>query len=356
MSSIPVVSWIMAAHNAQRFIGQAIDSVLAQTLPDFELIVVDDASTDETAAVVRAYDDRRVCYFHLPANVGPAVARNHALAAAHGEFIAILDADDVAMPQRLDRQVAYLREHPQIAGAGTWAHVIDESGLQLGVIEPAGAPALMPWLLLVGCPIVHPSAMIRREVLEKLGGYSAHFRYAQDYDLWQRACAAGYLLSNIRLHLTAYRRSTVQISTARKSDQDAFARKVGKRHAELLLETPVPATVVADLHQLLCYYESNKYVADPYRSVKTLKRLAATCAGRMSPSSQRVVWTELRKGLLGVAADMRFTSPRVTAFLAYTALIAPGGWRDKFVWSMLGSAGKRILQRRLGRPSVVHDR
>src|SRR2546428_1522930 len=124
----PGVRVLMAVHNGEPHLRAAVESVLAQTYPDFELLIVDDGSTDGSADVVRSYEDRRIRLLENERNLGQIPSLNRALREAHGEYVARLDHDDLCLPERLERQVEELDAEPSAALAGTWIDVVDEDG------------------------------------------------------------------------------------------------------------------------------------------------------------------------------------------------------------------------------------
>jgi glycosyltransferase involved in cell wall biosynthesis len=191
---MPKVSVVMSVYNGGRFLHEAIDSILAQTFTDLEFIVVDDGSTDSTPAILRGYGDRlRV---HTQSNQGLTRALNAGLSLARGEYIARMDADDVAEPQRLEKQVAYLDSHPEVGLLGTACHEIDEQGRILRtVVMPTGDAQLRATLAKFN-PFIHSSAMFRRTLTDRLGGYNEDVLYwhnSEDYELWIRLAAHSQL-------------------------------------------------------------------------------------------------------------------------------------------------------------------
>jgi glycosyltransferase involved in cell wall biosynthesis len=179
---MPAISVIMAAFNEETGIERAIDSLLAQTFREFELIIVNDGSTDETVSVIKSYDDPRIHLLNKP-NSGLADSLNFGLRHAHGEFIARLDADDQAAPDRLQRQFAYMATYQDIGVLGSWVYIKNAStGLETKFCPPTGDRSLRTYLKRDN-PFAHSSVMIRRPVLEKVGGYSL-IHPGEDYDLW----------------------------------------------------------------------------------------------------------------------------------------------------------------------------
>lgn len=211
----PLVSVIMPARNAGRFLAPAIRSILAQTSPDFELLVVDDGSADDTAAICGdlARADARVTVTANPAR-GLVEALNHGLHAARGRYVARMDADDVSLPARFARQVDFLEANREIAVAGSWAEVIDATGAVIGAMTPPTDPAAVRAELMQRSCIVHPSAMIRTETLRRVGGYRRAFAGCEDYDLWLRISEIADL-ANLGETLLHYRMHDEQVTWAR---------------------------------------------------------------------------------------------------------------------------------------------
>lgn len=185
----PTISVVMAVHNGGSYLGAAIDSILSQTQPDFELIVINDGSTDGSGDVVCSFADARIRLIET-AKLGLVKALNLGLSESRGRYIARMDADDISRPQRLARQAAFLDCHPGIGVVCTDIATINAGGCQTGVQRQADLTAdLLREGLLYRQPIkpvIHPSIMMRREVPTTLGGYRA-FDSAEDHDFWLRA-------------------------------------------------------------------------------------------------------------------------------------------------------------------------
>lgn len=214
-SATPRVSVLTTVFNCERFVREALESVRAQTFTDWEHIVVDDASTDGTAAVLAqaAQEDPRLHVVHLSKNLGPGGAMQVALARARGEFVAILDADDVCEPARLQRQVERLAAEPGIAVLGTWVLKIDEHGATLEVKRYTDNPDLLLWTSHHGMPLTHSSMMMRTAALRSVGGYDAAMWTMCDYDVVVRMSEIGDLVVLPEV-LVRYRRTPGQITQA----------------------------------------------------------------------------------------------------------------------------------------------
>ncbi len=193
----------MPAYNAAGTIREAIDSALAQTLSDLEVLVVDDGSTDETAEIVETHADPRVRLLRNPRNLGIPATRQRGAEEARGEYLAILDSDDIAHPRRFERQVAYLDAHPDCALVGTWARIVSADGRFRKVRrKPARSEALRARMLFTNL-VKDATAMTRTALVRE-------YRFREDYpvceltELWQRM-SARYEVANIPEVLTSHR-------------------------------------------------------------------------------------------------------------------------------------------------------
>jgi len=189
----PTTTVVMSCHNASAYLAEAIESVLSQTYGDYEFMTVNDGSTDETLDILRAYasKDRRLALLNK-ARTGLADSLNAGLRAARGRWIARLDADDVALPDRLDKQVAFLRRHPSVALLGTDCVWTDAQGNQMARYHyPSNHRDLVRHMELDGSPFHHSSVLFDRDAAVALGGYNGRFTWAQDLDLWLRMSEQG---------------------------------------------------------------------------------------------------------------------------------------------------------------------
>ena len=247
--STPRVSFVMPAYNAARTIGEAIESVLGQTFGDWELIVIDDASTDETRDVVDGYRESRVRVVRNETNQEIARALNRGVKMAAGEFVARLDADDMSLPGRCARQVKFLEERGEVAVVGADIETFTEAGERAVVKYPPDA-AYVAAALVFRNSLAHPAVMWRREVLAGRGlWYDERIRRAQDYDLWARCTAAGLTLANVPEVLVRYRLHAGQATVRESAGSLATARAVRRG---IIARIGIAATESEmDLHEAL---------------------------------------------------------------------------------------------------------
>lgn len=200
---MPKVSVILPVYNGERFVRESIESVLGQTFTDFELIIINDGSTDGTGEILNSFTDSRIVLIERE-NRGLIDTLNEGLSFAHGEYVARIDADDVMLPERLAKQVAYLDEHPKVTVLGGWAEIINETGEVVGSYKypPIGRKGLRAYVLKHN-PFIHPTVIFRREAILRLGGYR-QYRHIEDYELWTRVLAK-YRGANLPEILIKYR-------------------------------------------------------------------------------------------------------------------------------------------------------
>jgi len=179
----PRVSVLMTIYNAAPFLRESIDSLIAQSFLDWELIAIENGSTDESSKILEGYKDPRIRIFPFPKNIGRTPALCHALSQAQAEYIAILDADDAAYPQRFTRQVEFLDNNPETVLVGSWVQKMDEKGHVFDRWEPPTNSEELHECLGWIDPIVNSSAMFRRQTALAAGGYPQEYVYAQDFAL-----------------------------------------------------------------------------------------------------------------------------------------------------------------------------
>ena len=217
----PRVTVLLPVYNARAFVAEAVRSVLDQTFGDFELVAIDDGSTDGSAEVLSTIADPRLRILRQE-NRGLIATLNRGIAEATGELIARMDADDISLPDRFAKQVAYLDAHPKVVAVGGAAQFFTDAGPQDFVLRHPNDPAAIRQALAKDSAIVHPTAMIRRDALTGIGGYRRAFVDAEDYDLWLRL-AEKHDLANLDDVVLHYRVHAGQVSV-RKACQQALSK------------------------------------------------------------------------------------------------------------------------------------
>ena len=236
----PRVSVIMPAHNAEEFINVAISSILLQSFPDFELLVVDDFSSDATPQILDQITDQRVRPIRTKEKLGVTRSLNFGLLLARGEFIARLDADDVALPQRLQKQVAFLDGNPDYGLVGSWMQLFGDRNL---VSRYPVSDDDIRMTMLFRTPFGHPSVMFRKNWDNgNLGFYDESYVVGQDFDLWERV-SQSWKVANLSEILTHYRMHAAQVSSRNHQQRVITDRRVTARQWERINVVPPSGTV-----------------------------------------------------------------------------------------------------------------
>jgi len=276
----PRLSVAMAVYNNAPFLAEAIESILAQTMGDFEFLIVNDGSTDGSTAIIDSYAerDRRIRPIHQ-ANRGLVASLNLMIDEARAPLIARMDGDDISLPERFERQIAFMDANPDYGVVGTSTHDIDEHG-RLSLNEdfhPLDHDAFLaalengPWLC-------HPSVVMRRDVVRAAGGYRAAFRHCEDYDLWLRLSETTRLCT-IPDRLFHYRRSPNQVSSAHVLEQLSGAAIAYAAHIEREAGRPDPTEGLDRLPPI-----------DRLDALFGREGVARAVRAKVAP---RIVWSEL---------------------------------------------------------------
>jgi hypothetical protein len=325
----PTVSVVMAAYNGAAFIRETIDSVLAQTMPDFEIVVADDCSRDDTPAVLAAIDDPRLRVVKAARNGGPAVARTLAMAHARGRFVAGLDQDDLCHPERFARQLAYLDAHPDVALVCSTIAMFEGGKERADPYPELADPDAIDWTMGLLNPLAWSTAMMRGEAARALHPFERDdYRFAEDFDLYTRIRAHGRI-GRIVEPLVRYR---LHPGGASQAYEEGMIRSAGKvladRHAALL------GTEAAEAGLLLSRHAGAGY---PPPDARTLARcgtiiarlLVAEGGGAFARTSGRMHWwriarSGLRAGHYGITDVLR----ACPAFAGLGTTIHPALLRD----------------------------
>lgn len=232
----PAVSVLMPVYNGERFLAEAIDSILGQTFTDFEFVIIDDGSTDASPAILADYASRdpRIRVLRQ-ANAGIVAALNRGLTECRAPLVARMDADDVCLPQRLAAQVNYLTQYPDLVAVGTAFQLISASGERGPIVRNPSSPRAIARGLRSANRLAHPTVMMRRDAVLAAGGYREALRHAEDYDLWARLSLV-HKLANLSECLLLYRIHTGQISWE-QSEAQAIATLAVRAIATRRLQT-----------------------------------------------------------------------------------------------------------------------
>ena len=272
MTATPRVSVLMTTYNGARTIRDSIDSVLRQSFTDFELVVVDDASTDATPTILAGIDDPRLRILHPGRNLGVVGARNFGFVACRAAYVAAHDHDDLSRPERLAQQVALLDAEPGIVLAATEVELEQNGHLSHSGHAAPGDPLAMRWLLLVDNPLTWSSIMVRADAVRRLGQFvRPEYKLADDFDLYHRLLREGGI-ARLNAPLVVYRWHGSNTARANRERLMANAAKIlSEAYAPLLGDDAEDAAVL-----VLRHLSHRQPATDP----ATLHRLG-TCLERL---------------------------------------------------------------------------
>jgi len=321
----PLVSVLMPAFNSASYIVPALRSILSQSYRRLEVIVVDDASEDETAAIVEGLDDGRVRLYRNSSNSGIAAVRNKCVELATGDLLAWMDSDDVSLPTRIEKQVRFLQRNPEIAAVGSDLLSIDTIGSLQGLPwVPPLRPAPIAWGLVFATPFFNPTTMARADLYDKVGTYDLSLVTGSDNEFWVR-CAQSLKLANLKDVLLLYRRHPSSISVLRGKEGASLGPRLTKHSIERILKKDVPQrvaeilrtperlsvgdlsvhlpTAIETLEETTRHFLEERDLSAPDR--KAIEAAAALLHIRLALSAVRIkprIWARPRSGPIGLNA------------------------------------------------------
>jgi glycosyltransferase involved in cell wall biosynthesis len=229
MNDKPLVSVVMAVHNGADWILKSVESILQQTYEHLELIVIDDGSVDDSAAIVNAIEDKRIRLFKNEKQSGLVYSLNFGISQARGQYIARMDADDISLPERISSQMAILQNDKRIVAVGGWITLVDENDEVIEQWEYPESTKMIMWNQFFNSGFAHPSTLFLASAFKKAGGYLTDHKYAEDFDLWSRLGEVGELY-NIQKPLLLYRVHTSSISHSYDDKQTLARHKISTLH------------------------------------------------------------------------------------------------------------------------------
>jgi len=247
-STSPKVTVLMPVYNGGKFLSHSIESILQQTFKDFEFLIVNDGSTDSSAEVVSSYSDDRIRLVSTKRNKGLAYSLNKGIKLARGKYIARMDADDISLPQRLEKQMKFLELHPKVGVCSTWVSFFTKIPGIGGKYCPTGGSEIIKARLIFENVIQHPTVMLKKSLISKKG-YPTEYPYAEDYCLWTELAEKTdfAILPKILLRYRLHRKQVGQ----EKSDQQHIS--VAKIHKKLLEKIGINCSnEELELHEKLC--------------------------------------------------------------------------------------------------------
>ena len=212
----PKVTVLMPVYNGEKYLKKSIESILDQTFTDFEFLIIDDGSTDESLELIKSYDDTRIKIIVHEQNKGLIKTLNEGIELAAGDYVARMDGDDVSLPERLEKQIAFMDNNQDVAVCGTWTKSMNENGKIVSTMKSLSG-ILLKYNYWKPSPMIHPSVMMRKSLIKEFL-FSVDAASAEDYDLWLRIVKK-HRIFNIKECLLLYRIHGENISTKRRDEQ-----------------------------------------------------------------------------------------------------------------------------------------
>lgn len=221
MAASPRITVLLPVHNCERYVRRAAESILAQTFRDFELLILDDGSTDGSRAAVETLRDPRIRFVANERNLGLVATLNRGLELTRAPYVARMDADDISHAARFAAQIDYLERHPDVAVLGTHCRVIDDHDRPFMAFVPPASPMLLAFRMCVEgfTPVYHPTVMFRTAAIRQFDGYRTDHSPADDGDLWFRVAGSGQQIANLPRRLLDYRSHGTQMTQTRSNEQ-----------------------------------------------------------------------------------------------------------------------------------------
>lgn len=264
MKKNPKVSVVMSVYNGEKYLREAVDSILNQTFTNFEFVIINDRSTDSSVEIIESYADPRIWLVHNEKNIGLTASLNRGIKLAHGKYIARMDADDISLPKRLETQLKYFDSDNSLSLCSCRAQVFKENGSIFG-IDPPNVDQLMnwhllSWRLLFYNPITHSSVMVKRDAFLESGGYASWAKRSQDYELWSRM-SFEYKMILIPDVLIHYRYHQTAVSLTFADEQQHIAYDTIHRGHKCLTGMQINKSFSIHLNKLFIahYYNIEKY-------------------------------------------------------------------------------------------------
>ena len=255
VSKTPEITVLMSVYNGAKFLAEAIDSILAQTFTDFEFIIIDDASSDDSLHIINSYKDARIVLIQNNKNIGLTKSLNIGIAKAKGKYIARMDADDISMPKRLEKQFDFMEEHLEFAFCGTRAKTINDVGKEISFFKPPTDSSKILALLLFKNCFFHSSLIIRTKKLLQVLGYNETYKYAQDYKLYLELFKNKCYGTNLKEQLLVYRVLNSNISHNNRDKQDDLACSAIKTAWQDCYEISVSTQLIKKIRSAIIYRE-----------------------------------------------------------------------------------------------------
>jgi len=329
MTRYPLLTVLMTVYNGEPYLEEAIRSILDQSFQDFEFLIIDNASTDGSRAVVSSFKDPRIQLIVNSKNLGPPRALNQGLQLAAGKYVARMDADDIALPERFARQLDFMTHNTLCAALGTQISLIDHNGRKTYVPRMPVTSEEVRWKILLTSPLAHSSVVMRKDIVLGVGGYDERLRHGADYQLWSMLVSRGHhiaILDEQHMLIRVHPRSDG--ITAKRKELLEELSLISHRNIQELLGLAVTRDEVTKMIRFLDKYDQSPREDVP-SAIRLLDSLTKACENKTAPFYGR---TLLRLAI----------STREISFSGRLSLFIKGIWR--IVYEKDGQCGYRFFK------------
>ncbi len=329
----PLISVLLPVYNSEAYLSDAIESILSQTFINFELIILNDGSTDNSEAVISEFKDHRIIYIHSVTNEGLINTLNKGIDLCRGKYIARMDADDVSAAERLQLQYDLMENNPDVIVCGTGIINFDINKKE-DVVNVYENDTDLKVELIFSCPFAHPTVLIRTDIIHNRKiRYNQDFKFAEDYELWTRLCNEGKM-RNINLPLLRYRKHANQVSEISAVKQQITANKIRKNYLQLLKINFTESEL--EIHNIFCTSEKLSQLS-LFKTSQWLKKLVQQLS---SSTNNNTIREHVKNHWLRKAYQSRFNTGQLLRFL-----ISPITWtRPVNIVEVLRITTRQLLQ------------
>lgn len=279
----PSISVVIPAYNTGQYIGRTLESLAKQTFNNFEIIIIDDRSTDDTVAVVKKHqvNDPRIILIKNNQNLGPCISRNRGMEIARGKYVAILDSDDLSEPSRLAIQFKYLEENPEVTLAGSQGIRIDENDRPIGDINLSTDPSIIKYRLITENNLIHSSVLFHKDEIMSIGGYDKKYQGIEDFDLYSRLLKKNFIILNLPQRLVSYRQRKGSLLSSSGSRQLALKNVYTLIYSNIQEYVPMSEEVFAKYYHAYLLKEFGTIpLADLWLSLRLNRRILKSFMGK----------------------------------------------------------------------------
>jgi len=263
----PQVTVLMPVYNGEKYLKEAIGSILNQTFKNFEFLIINDGSTDKSVKIIESYNDNRIKLIHNSQNFKIIKTLNRGIGLAKGKYLARMDCDDISLPGRLEKQFHYLENHPEVGVCGTAFKVIDDNGRDVSVVKFPKTSAVIQWLLFFSNPLAHPTVMMNTSLVKKIGGYRPEALHCEDYDLWFRLTESSKII-NLEEVLLCLRKHNKNISALFFKDQQDHVAEISQKIISAQLKENMP---LSDIRQVI--FKENRSLDQTINTYRIIYKL-----------------------------------------------------------------------------------